>query len=132
LVAFFVLLSVVVFVELSCANILALVPATIPARAALAIANFTDFVMTFSYCVVSQSVVNANQHARSRMRSRPAPRLRYPLWFPAAKNVTTVHCSPLEIQPHHGEQPSNASGEKICLRSRNMHTDWLSVDGGQF
>jgi hypothetical protein len=48
LVDFFVVLSVVVVVEVSCANRLALVPATIPARAALAIANFTDFVMSFS------------------------------------------------------------------------------------
>jgi hypothetical protein len=46
--AFLVVLVVVVLVELSCAKRLALVPATIPARAALAIANFTDFVMSFS------------------------------------------------------------------------------------
>jgi hypothetical protein len=45
---FFELLSVLVLPDWSCANMLALVPATIPARAALAIANFTDFVMSFS------------------------------------------------------------------------------------
>jgi uncharacterized RDD family membrane protein YckC len=55
LVAFFVLLSVVLFVELSCANILALVPATIPARAALAIANFTDFVIKLLLIVLCLS-----------------------------------------------------------------------------
>jgi len=32
---------------------LALVPVTNPARAALAIANFTDFVIRFSYVFVS-------------------------------------------------------------------------------
>jgi hypothetical protein len=47
-------LSVVVLLPASCANRLALVPVTNPARAALAIANFTDFVICVSYIVVSE------------------------------------------------------------------------------
>src|SRR5262249_2701431 len=54
LLAFLVVLSVVVLLPASAPNRFALVPVPTPARAALAIANFTDFVICVSYVVVSE------------------------------------------------------------------------------